>query len=279
MFIPSVNLPFWALILIFLLVLPAASSLGFRFGRLELRRLEARGLTASYSGDTTLGALLALLGLLLGFTFSATLGWRESSATLVVEEAAAISTAFLRADLLPGDTGRPLQEALLDYARSRVIPTGFSKPPLNSETILTTTLAEQVRLWPALLQALGPDVPVNLQTYLSAGVTDVLDAHTRRLAAAAKTVSASVWSLLFFAAGSGAFLLGNRAGLQGRAPTWRTLLFSIVLSGVLITIADLDRPSNGFSTVPQTSLADAVKDMEAALHPAAEAARDLAARP
>ncbi|QPM91241.1 bestrophin-like domain [Pseudooceanicola algae] len=216
-------------------------------------------------GEVSLGALLALLGLLLGFTFSAALNWREARAAAAVEEAAALSTAFLRADLLPEDSGRALQEALLAYGRTRVVPTGFRATEANAEALVRQTLATQAALWPALHRTLGPSVPPPIQSFVAGGVTDVLDAHTRRVAVASKSISTGIWTLLIFAASSGVFIVGNRSALLGRPLSWRTLVFSVVLTSVLVTIEDLDRATDGFTIVPQDALRTAVADMDRAL--------------
>ncbi|WP_353474073.1 hypothetical protein PVT71_19290 [Salipiger sp. H15] len=265
MSIASHSIPFGLIVLIFLLVLPASAYAGFRLGHYELRRAPERYAGGKLPGESSLGALLALLGLLVGFTFSATLGWREASVSAVVEEGAALGTAFLRADLLPDGAGRPLQEALLSYARTRITPSGFHATRANVDAVLAQTVAAQALLWPATMAAITPDTPAPVATFVAGGITEVLDAHTRRVAAASKTITSGIWVLLTFAAGSGLFIIGNRAALQGRSMSWRTLVFSLVLAAVLVTIEDLSRATDGFTVVPQVALINAVADMEAAL--------------
>ena len=101
----SRSFPFWVAILVLFVFLPGCALLGHRIGTLQYRRRDPSEPDRGLSGETALGALLALLGLLLGFTFSAALNWREDRVSAVVEEAAAIGTAFLRADLLPEPVG------------------------------------------------------------------------------------------------------------------------------------------------------------------------------
>ncbi len=267
--IASHSIPFGLVALIFLLALPICAFAGFRFGSLELTRNPARFVEGKMPGEASLGALLALLGLLLGFTFSATLNWREASVSAVVEEAAALGTAFLRADLLPDAEGRPLQQALLDYGRTRIVPPGYRPTRENIDAFVAKSTEAQASLWPATMAALTPEVPAPVATFVAGGITEVLDAHSRRVAAASKSITSGIWMLLTFAAGSGVFIIGNRAALQGRRLSWRTMVFSVVLTAVLVTIEDLSRASDGFSVVPQTPLIAAVADMEAALGTAA----------
>jgi len=99
-------LSFPALVALLLVALPVAAFVGFHLGNGEYRRRGYDKVAAEQiPGGTSLGAMVALLGLLLGFAFSSALGWREPRQSTLVEEAMAISTAFLTADLLE-DPGR-----------------------------------------------------------------------------------------------------------------------------------------------------------------------------
>jgi hypothetical protein len=61
------------------IVLPLAALFGFHLGRVEYRRRDYASIPPEVvPGGTSLGAMLALLGLLLGFAFSSALGWREA---------------------------------------------------------------------------------------------------------------------------------------------------------------------------------------------------------
>ena len=99
-------LSFPALVALLLVALPVAAFVGFHLGNGEYRRRGYDKVAAEQiPGGTSLGAMVALLELLLGFAFSSALGWREPRQSTLVEEAMAISTAFLTADLLE-DPGR-----------------------------------------------------------------------------------------------------------------------------------------------------------------------------
>jgi len=89
----------WADAVLFLVVLFVAVEEGFRFG---LRHHHAGSSAEKRTrGDVTLGSMLALLGLMLAFTYAFTLSRANARKQSVVEEANAIGTAFLKADLLP----------------------------------------------------------------------------------------------------------------------------------------------------------------------------------
>jgi hypothetical protein len=79
----------------------------------------------------------------------------------------------------------------------------------------------------------------------SRSVTEMLDAHTTRIAAAAEQIPPPAKLMVFLVAIFAIFIVGNRSALQGRALTWRTFVFAGVLSVVMIVIFDLDRSLEG----------------------------------
>ena len=64
------------------------------------------------------GAVFALLGLLMAFTFSGAASRFEGRRLLIDTEANAIGTAWLRIDLLPAETQPPIREMFKRYATS-----------------------------------------------------------------------------------------------------------------------------------------------------------------
>jgi len=89
--------PLTVIALAIMAALVAAATIGYR-GHLWL--LHRSGETEPESHDHLLSAVLGLLALLLGFTFSLALNRYEARRDLVVQEANAIGTAWLRAQLL-----------------------------------------------------------------------------------------------------------------------------------------------------------------------------------
>jgi hypothetical protein len=259
-------LPFRMVALFLFLVLPAIALLGHRIGRREFfAKGYDRDLPRILPGETSMGAILALLGLMLGFSFSSAINWMEARNRAVVEEAAAISSAFLKADLLD-DPGRTvLQTRLLDYSKTRIMPVGRHLTVSQAEDLVAHSLAAQARLWPATMTAIGGETPAPLRSFVAGAVTDVFDAHSRRMAAGAETMPLVTKLVLLLVAAAGVFVVGNRSALQGRPLSWRTFLMAITLALVMITVTDLDRAREGVVTLNQEPIAAAIGDMEAAL--------------
>src|SRR5258708_24657259 len=104
-------------------------ALGLFLGMLILlevgRRIGARRLAEETTGaeagvGTVEGAVFALLGLLIAFTFSGAASRFDARRQLIVEETNDIGTASLRLDLLPVDAQPGLREKFRGYVDTRL---------------------------------------------------------------------------------------------------------------------------------------------------------------
>lgn len=258
--------PFWGMAVIAFTVLPVAALIGWFLGRRTyLRAGYERNPPASIPGDATLGAMLALLGLLMAFTFSFALSRAEARKVTMVEEAASIGTAFLRADLLEDPGRTALREAIGAYARTRVTDEQIMDSAADFEAFLQKTTEAQVALWLTAMAALRPDTSAAIAVLIASGVTEVLDAHTRRLAAGIDGVPMVIKLMLFAYAVGALFFVGNNAALRGRRLTWRTFIFSIGISVVMVAVMDFERPQEGFVQANVGILKDTIAQIDAAL--------------
>lgn len=100
-----------------LLLLLVALEAGFRIGRRATGGADA---SLSSQVGAIQGALLGLLGLLLAFSFAAAGARFLERQDLIVQEANAIGTAYLRADLLDEPHRSELRAALRRYTENRI---------------------------------------------------------------------------------------------------------------------------------------------------------------
>jgi hypothetical protein len=95
--------------------------------RLGLRQLAQDSEAAQAGFGVVGGAIFALMGLLIAFTFSGAASRFDTRRQLVVEEANTIGTAYLRLDLLPASAQPPLRESFRQYVEARL--DGYRKLP------------------------------------------------------------------------------------------------------------------------------------------------------
>jgi hypothetical protein len=259
-------LPFSILVILVLLALPVAALLGFRIGQKTNRHRQGGDDPSEHApGATSLGAMLALLGLLLGFAFSSALGWRQERQAALVHEAAAISTAFLSASLVD-DPGRTvLQSQIRTYAQTRIASRADIQTEEAWNAFLERTFKAQAGIWPATLQAIGGETSDPIRAAVVRSVTDMLDAHTFRLAAAAEQIPPPVKLMIVLASIVAIFVVGNQSALQGRRLTWHLFSFAGLLAAVIVIIFDLDRSLEGSILINPDTMLATIREIETAM--------------
>ncbi len=257
------ELPLWVSGTFILIVLLLAIELGFRFG-LSIRRSNEKAGDAT-RGDVTLGALLALLGLLLAFTYAFTLSRADLRKQAVWQEANAIGTAFLRADLAAEPGRTLLRRRLLEYSRTRLISHEMVNTQGKLKQVVQRSLKAQAELWPATRMALEGDIPGPIQASIVSAINGVLDAHTMRLGAGLDRIPGVVLVLIVLVAAISLATAAYIAGLRGYMSRLRMGAFAFVMAAVIVVIIDFDMPMHGLIQHSNESLATLIPDMEAAL--------------
>jgi hypothetical protein len=133
------------------------SEVGRRIGIAKLAR-DSEGLTKGAGAAE--GAVFGLLGLLIAFTFSGAASRFEGRRHLVTSEANAIGTAYLRADLLPGDAQPEIKGLFRRYLDARAATYQNMEDQAATNAKLAEGAALQGELWTKSLTAtLRPGAP------------------------------------------------------------------------------------------------------------------------
>jgi hypothetical protein len=259
------HMPIAATLVVFIVILLVALECGFRIG--IRRRVSWKEAHAEAGGGSLVqNAALALLGLMIAFTYSFTVSHYETRKRDVIDEANALGTAFLRAGLEKERGGLELQKALLEYARTRVVTPENSATFKDDQAMLDRTLAAQSKIWPATerIMKAGPVNP--LEVALLTSINEVIDMHTERVTTGFDSLPQVVfWTLLFIAAAA-VMIGGYTAGLSGLMCRYRMFAFILVLAATIHLIVDFDRSMRGFITVSQKPLISTIADMEVGLN-------------
>ncbi len=251
--------PLWVSALVFLVALVIALESGYRVG---LERRESWKDADSGGGAVVLTSMFALLGLMLAFTYASGVSRFDARKNAVILESNALGTAFYRTDLVAEPGRTELKRTLLEYARTRTFPPGSVSTDVNRNLTLKTTLDHLEKIWPATKKIIEQGEPGPRESSLVAAINDVLDAHTVRLAAVLDTLPKVIMWLLVFIAASSLAVAGYNAGIQGRISRWRMTAFALVLTGLMVTILDFDRPNDGLVIVSQRSINAVIAEME-----------------
>jgi len=240
--------PLWATGLVYLVVLLLASWAGVVLGR----RRQQPDLSTSPPATTVDAALLGLLALLLAFTYSEAARRFELRRSLLVEEANAIGTVWLRADFLPEPGRSQLREALRQYTSLRVVPEEAGTDLAAAERRVRASQALHARMWAAATNSIQRRDP--LDAILISELNHLIDLHTSRMASYEYRVPAAVLLLLGLVSVLSVALMGFGFGQVGRSSPGLLLVLALVIAAVVLCILDLDQSHRGLTRIRQTSL-------------------------
>ncbi|WP_158921750.1 hypothetical protein [Acidisphaera sp. S103] len=243
------SLPVWAVGLVVLAVLTLASRIG-----VSLRALT--GNASQEDGGYILSAALGLLALLIGFTFSLALNQYEMRRDLVLQEANAIGTTYLRAELAPDPFRSELQTLVRRYVDVRLALADAGEDAAAIARAEAQAALLQRQMWDTTVVAIPHIDPPVAGPLLTAAVNDTIDFAASRKAALAERLPGSVvLALLAYAVISAGILgyvtRGNRRDAQISA----FVLFVLVTLAITLVL-DLDRPRTGSIVVSQAPLLD-----------------------
>lgn len=227
---------------------------GFRLGWRERdRQTEA---SRAHIGSIQ-GSILGILALLLGFTLSLSLQRYDSRSEAVVDEANAIGTTWLRAQLLPAAQRSPVQALLREYVDARVAAGALSLTDRERRSALLARAGRiQAALWGHARQAAAADPnPVTSGLFIQA-LNDMIDQFGKRDAALNRHVPEVVLLLLYATFLMAGAIVGFAPGAAGHRPSWASHIMVALIVVLVFVILDLDRPRRGLIEVSQQSLTD-----------------------
>lgn len=216
-------------------------TIGHRIGH---RRLQKEDTAPEVSG-AIIGALFALLGLLLAFTFSGAYSRFDARRQLIVQEANAIGTAYLRLDLLPAPAQAPLREKFREYAASRAAL--YEK--LSDTPAVTIELARasalQKEIWTqAVAASKGPEYQ-SARMLLLPALNEMIDIVTTRTIAIRTHTPLHIFFIMFVIALACAGLTGYRASTLEHPGHLYNIMLAVITACVLYLILDIEYPSQG----------------------------------
>jgi hypothetical protein len=204
-------------------------------------------------------ATLTLLGLIIGFTFSMALNRYDQRKNLEEEEANAIGTAFLRADLIGEPRAAQLRDVLRRYSAERVVNyTTRDVAVLAANNARTTKL--QSDMWTIVREGATAQ-PDPLKALAVASINDVVNSQGYTQAAWWNRIPHGAWVLMALLAVCANFLVG--LGAKGTsAPLRLTIVFPAIISAVLFLVADIDAPRGGVIRVQPQNLNALVESLK-----------------
>jgi hypothetical protein len=231
--------------------------LGYRIGRSRRRRFpdELKSPVAA-----VVAAALGLLGLILAFTFGLAAARFDARGMVVVEEANAIGTAWLRAGLLSDGRRDLIRKLLADYTEIRlaVVQTGDVEWALNRSAELHRQLWQQA-------ETPGHECSASIVAGLFIeSLNETMDVHSKRLMVGLRSrLPNALWLTLYLVTLLTMSGVGYHEGLCRSRRSIVIVVLVAAFSAVITLAADLDRPREGWLRISQQPMIDLREMMNA----------------
>lgn len=193
------------------------------------------------------GAIFALFGLLVAFTFSGAAERFSARQHLITKEANDIGTAWLRLDLLPSESQPALRQLFRQYLDARLA--SYAKAPdMAAVQVENERWAKlQQEIWAQSVAA--SSTKREAATLLLPALNEMFDITTTRKMATLMHPPKIIFGLLFILALGCAFLAGHGMALSKKRCWTHIFGFAFVMALSVYVILDLEYPRVGFIRV------------------------------
>jgi hypothetical protein len=194
---------------------------------------------------------LTLLALIIGFSFSMAINRYDQRKNLEEEEANAIGTEYVRADLLSAADAAKVRSLLGAYLDQRVL-FYTTRDAGQLQQISARTAQLQAELW-SMVRAPTAAQPPAIVVLAVSGMNDVLNSQGYTQAAWWNRIPFAAWVLMTAIAICGNLLVGF-GWRRTESGALFLLVLPLVVSIALMLIADIDSPRYGFIQVNPQNL-------------------------
>jgi hypothetical protein len=243
------TLPIWVVYPFTVAVLLAAMEGGYRYAMRNQRRTLAK---SDAGVGAVSGATLALLAFLLAFVVGFGVNVMQERRHLVVSEANAIGTTYLRAGYLEEPYRTETRDLLSEYLEWRIAA------PDKGKLAEARARSEEIHseLWAIAEQWVDTDTSATTAQYVSS-LNEVIDLHTERVVTGLQIrIPPTILLTIYIIALAAMFLVGVQSGYADTRNLVALITLVLVLSAVLFLIVDLDRSQEGLLQVSQQALID-----------------------
>jgi hypothetical protein len=204
---------------------------------------------------TSTGALVAFL---IGFAFSGAASRFIKRLDIIVNEANALSTAYLRADTIAEPQRSELKAALKEYTadRARLL----SREGRDQiEALLAKVGGLHERMWRSAINGTRDDAP--LMEVVLPPINEVIDLHATHLAMARRHLPIPIMAVLLGTVAISVGMIGFGNGRVGRRFSLLDAVYGAVLAAALWMTIDLDYPGIGIIRVSNRAVVEALAAM------------------
>jgi hypothetical protein len=249
------KVPLWGVFLLTLTLFIGLVELGAPLARFVLRRCGEKEPDGALGA--LIGALLGLLAFMLAFTFGLAANRFDTRRQLVLEEANAIGTTYLRAGLMPQPQGNDVRRLLREYVDIRL-----NQTHIDMQGVLRKSDAAHDALWAQTKSLAAADMDSELRALFVEPLNETIDLHQSRVTIGLQyRVPTIVWIVMYLLASLSMLAVGYQTGMSGVRRLRGTPIVAAAFALVITMIADIDRPADGLISVSQQPIADVQRMM------------------
>jgi hypothetical protein len=200
----------------------------------------------------------ALVAFLIGFAFSGAASRFINRLDIIVNEANALSTAYLRADTVAEPQRGELKAALKEYTADRV--TLLSREGRDQiEVLLAKVGGLHKRMWRSAINGTRDNAP--LMAVVLPPINEVIDLHSTHLAMARRHLPIPIMAVLLGTVAISVGMIGFGNGRVGRRFSFLDAVYGAALAAALWMTIDLDYPGIGIIRVSNSPIVEALAAM------------------
>ena len=200
----------------------------------------------------------ALVAFLIGFAFSGAASRFINRLDIIVNEANALGTAYLRADTIAEPQRGELKAALKEYTGDRV--TLLSREGRDQmEALLAKVGGLHERMWRSAINGTRDNAP--LMAVVLPPINEVIDLHSMHLAMARRHMPIPIIAVLLGTVAVSVGMIGFGNGRVGRRFSLLDAVYGAALAAALWMTIDLDYPGIGLITVSNRPVVEALAAM------------------
>lgn len=235
------------------LVIIVALLFAFEIGRHLGRRRKAVKTARQLHAANVLSGLLVLLSFLLAFSFGLAADYFQQRRQVVLDEANAIGTTYLRSKYLPEPQSEEVERLMLEYVNLRIAEAS----PEELAQARTRSEALQGQLWKVAASLEEQNPNSEFAGLFIASLNEMIDLHQTRVTTALDfRLPLVVLVTLYVVAFLTLLVMGYNAGLGGTGDAVLTVSAVLCIAVVLVLINDLNRPVQRTFEVSQQAIID-----------------------
>ena len=248
--------PIWAVYVGTVVLVLLAAEIGFRIG-IWLQSRDPASKEIRMTG-TMVGGMLGLMAFLMAFSIGIVINQQGGRKEMVVTEANAVGTAYLRAGFLSEPDLSSSRNLLREYVEVRL---AAASDPAQLESSIMRSEEIHGELWSIVEDNVRQGNESDIMAIFVESINEVIDVHSLRLAAVNLRLPRFLGIVLYAAIVLSFLLVGVASSSDGKRDTLAMVLFALAFVAVLMIIVDLDRPQQGLLTVSQAAMSDLLRQM------------------